>query len=302
MKKITIIILLIFWVVSLKINSQSQSVFGWSPYNFPPIPSNDLVTLSASTEVCSYPDITGYNNENSLEINIQRNGTGWSFITKTFSPPLTMGINTPSPNLNCNFVVKTTNTSIQLSTFVKHNNEWYFAAMISRTNLNNDWYIINNQDWYNTNGSGQLLTVDSVTIDTMIIYFYSYGQGANIILDTWFNSIYNPTPMVFDGFGDIISTLESINHPYPASFSLAQNYPNPFNPSTKLRFTIPISDFTNLTIYNILGQPVATLVNQELPFGTYEYDFNASQLPSGNYFYTLSTNGQKLTKKMILLR
>lgn len=293
--------LLIFWVVALKINSQNQSVFGWSPYNFPPIPSNDLVTLSASTEVRSYPIIAGYNNENSLEVNIQRNGTGWSFITKTFSPPLTMGINTPNPQLNCNFVVKTTN-NFQLSTLVKHNNEWYFAGMVGRANLGNDWCIINNQDWYNIDGSNQLLTVDSVAIDTMIIYFHSYGQGATLILDTWFNSIYNPVPMIFDGFGDILSTLEFINNIYPTSFSLEQNYPNPFNPSTKISFTIPISDFTNLTIYNILGQPVATLVNQELPYGTYEYDFNASQLPSGNYFYTLISGNCKITKKMILLK
>lgn len=300
MKKIVIILALVFWVVTLKINIQAQSVFGWSQYNFPTLPSNDLITLSASTETHSYPEITGYNNENSLEINIQRNTTGWSCITKTFSPPLTMGINTPNPQLNCNFVVKT-NDNFQLTTLIKYNNEWYFAGIIGRTFLGNNWYIINNQNWHNINGSGQLLTADSVTIDTAIIYFHSYGQGATLILDTWFNSIYNPIPMVFDGFGDILSTLETINNIYPNNFSLAQNYPNPFNSSTKIQFTIPTT-FVDLSIYNVLGQKISTLISQELSAGTFEYNFAATTLPSGIYFYSLKTENFVISKKMTLLK
>ena len=96
----------------------------------------------------------------------------------------------------------------------------------------------------------------------------------------------------------------------PGGFSLLQNYPNPFNPSTKIKYTIPqnviLSEaknlFVQLKIYDVLGNEVATLVNEEKPAGTYEVDFNAVNLTSGVYFYKLQAGGFVQTKKMILLR
>jgi len=104
----------------------------------------------------------------------------------------------------------------------------------------------------------------------------------------------------------------------PTEFSLAQNYPNPFNPSTKIRFTIPASSLNpfskgegtlvSLKIYDVLGNEVATLVNEEKPAGVYEVEFstgsfgNASNLSSGVYFYKISAGSFNETKKMILLR
>jgi len=88
----------------------------------------------------------------------------------------------------------------------------------------------------------------------------------------------------------------------PTAFSLSQNYPNPFNPSTEIRFTIPEESGVNLTVYNFLGQKVVTLVNKELPSGTYNTRFDASKYSSGVYFYTLKTNNYIMTKKMILLK
>ena len=93
----------------------------------------------------------------------------------------------------------------------------------------------------------------------------------------------------------------------PTEFSLSQNYPNPFNPSTKIKFEIPAQArndnmLVTLKIYDVLGNEVATLVNGEKPAGTYEVDFNASQLTSGVYFYKLQAGAFVQTKKMILLR
>ncbi|MBK7629523.1 MAG: T9SS type A sorting domain-containing protein [Ignavibacteriales bacterium] len=88
----------------------------------------------------------------------------------------------------------------------------------------------------------------------------------------------------------------------PETFSLEQNYPNPFNPSTKITFNLSQAGFTNLAIYNLLGQKVATIVNQELIAGRHTVDFDASNLSSGVYFYTIESGKNITTMKMMLLK
>jgi hypothetical protein len=85
-------------------------------------------------------------------------------------------------------------------------------------------------------------------------------------------------------------------------FNLSQNYPNPFNSSTTIRYEISEGSYVMLKVYDVLGNEVATLVNEEKPTGNYEVGFNASNLSSGIYFYTLSTGNFFSTKKMILLK
>jgi len=88
----------------------------------------------------------------------------------------------------------------------------------------------------------------------------------------------------------------------PKDFYLEQNYPNPFNPSTTIRFSIPSGTSVQLKVYNVLGNEIATIVNDELPAGNYSLDYDASNLPSGIYFYTLTTNDFSETKKMTLVK
>jgi len=90
-------------------------------------------------------------------------------------------------------------------------------------------------------------------------------------------------------------------------FELQQNYPNPFNPSTKLNYQLPERSFVTLKVYDILGNEVATLVNEEKPAGSYEVDFTVRQnsilsLSSGIYFYQLKTDSYINTKKMIIIK
>lgn len=100
---------------------------------------------------------------------------------------------------------------------------------------------------------------------------------------------------------DIINSLyETHGHSHPADYTLAQNYPNPFNPSTNIEFTVKDAEFVSLTVYNMLGEKIATLVNKELSAGKYSYNFDASELPSGIYIYRLSSPSGNLSKKMIL--
>ncbi|HSD62243.1 MAG TPA: T9SS type A sorting domain-containing protein [Ignavibacteriaceae bacterium] len=93
----------------------------------------------------------------------------------------------------------------------------------------------------------------------------------------------------------------------PFKFELAQNYPNPFNPSTVISYSIPEQSFVSLKIYNLLGQEVASLVNEEKSAGNYKVDFSTSgaagdNLASGIYIYRLTAGDLVQTKKMMLLK
>jgi photosystem II stability/assembly factor-like uncharacterized protein len=115
-----------------------------------------------------------------------------------------------------------------------------------------------------------------------------------------------------DGGGDPVDVDDELE--IPSKFILNQNYPNPFNPSTKIKFTIPFvkthrdaSLHTTLKVYDVLGNEIATLVNEELPAGEYEIEFNShsdegQNLTSGTYFYRLQSENFVETKKMILLK
>ncbi len=107
---------------------------------------------------------------------------------------------------------------------------------------------------------------------------------------------------VFDGDLGTIVSVESVPDVRPTAFALDQNYPNPFNPSTTIEFQIEKAGFVNLTVFNMLGQKVATLVNERLSAGAYKASFDASQLPSGLFFYTLDNGALRETKKMVFLK
>jgi len=87
-----------------------------------------------------------------------------------------------------------------------------------------------------------------------------------------------------------------------ASYKLNQNYPNPFNSTTKITYQVPEMSLVTLKVYGILGNEIATLINEEKPVGTYDLNWNAANLPSGVYFYRLQAGSFVETKKMILLK
>jgi hypothetical protein len=88
----------------------------------------------------------------------------------------------------------------------------------------------------------------------------------------------------------------------PGSFLLAQNYPNPFNPATTIKYQIPELNFVTIKVYDVLGNEITTLINEEKQVGNYEVEFNGSGLPSGIYFYRLQAIEFTQVKKMILLK
>ncbi len=102
---------------------------------------------------------------------------------------------------------------------------------------------------------------------------------------------------------DLTTSVEQINQ-IPAGFELKQNFPNPFNPTTKINFSIPERGFATLKVYDLLGNQVEVLVDEELNRGIYSLTFDAASISiaSGTYFYKLDFNGKSLTKKLLLIK
>jgi len=101
-----------------------------------------------------------------------------------------------------------------------------------------------------------------------------------------------------NGVTDIGDTKEVI----PTTFALEQNYPNPFNPTTIINYSIPVAGNYQLKVYNIIGEEVVTLLNNNVNAGNYSINFDASRLSSGVYLYRLIGNNVNLVKKMVLLK
>ena len=88
----------------------------------------------------------------------------------------------------------------------------------------------------------------------------------------------------------------------PTEFSLSQNYPNPFNPASKILFGLPEASHVSLEVFNIMGQLIETLVNDQMEAGYHEVYWNASAYSSGVYFYRIKAGAFFETKKMMLLK
>lgn len=147
---------------------------------------------------------------------------------------------------------------------------------------------------YLSNSDTTIIDEISYTNQTTDISFGRYPNGTGPFIQM------TPTFSVenIDGITDVEDQQSEV----PNIYSLSQNYPNPFNPSTQIKVSIPESGMYTLKVYNILGQQVALLLNEEVLPGTYNFTFDASNLTSGIYFYNFSGNNFSQTKKMMLLR
>jgi len=125
-------------------------------------------------------------------------------------------------------------------------------------------------------------TLYAVAIDTLN---YAWVGGA-------YSLIYTNSPVTFIKLDDEI----------PNDFTLSQNYPNPFNPTTTIEFSVPYASEVSIKIYNMLGQEIKTLINGGLQPGRYKVEFNASDLPSGVYFYIMRADKFAEMKKMLLIK
>lgn len=108
--------------------------------------------------------------------------------------------------------------------------------------------------------------------------------------------------LFYIAYGDSPTDVQEVSSAVPYRFALDQNYPNPFNPTTTIAFTVLGSGRTSLKVFDVVGREVATLVNEGLKAGSYEARFDATNLPSGVYFYQLTVGSFSLTRKMLLMK
>lgn len=138
--------------------------------------------------------------------------------------------------------------------------------------------------------------------ETGLIGYWKFDEGTGTITYDATSSHNDGTisgaTWVISGVLPVEQTINGI----PEEFSLEQNYPNPFNPGTKISWQSPVGSHQTLKVFDLLGNEVATLVNEEKPVGSYEVEFDASKLSSGIYFYRLQAGNFIQTKKMLLLK
>jgi len=128
------------------------------------------------------------------------------------------------------------------------------------------------------------------------------------VIDFYLDGIKSRDYIIWRSFGEVhqlVLKIDSDN--IPATFRLSQNYPNPFNPTTKIQYQLPENSFVSLTIYNILGEQIRTLVNEEKSAGNYTVSWNgkneqSEMVPSGVYYYQIKTADYSQTQKMVFLR
>jgi hypothetical protein len=138
------------------------------------------------------------------------------------------------------------------------------------------------------------LAYDPISLNTAVddSYPYYYWVGNDTA-----NSVYQALKWF-----QIPTDVEQTGGELPTEFTLAQNYPNPFNPATIIKFSIPEASRVTLKVYDILGEEVATLVDETKNTGNYEVDFDASDLASGMYIYRITAGNYVASKKMMLLK
>ncbi|MCK9409389.1 MAG: carboxypeptidase regulatory-like domain-containing protein, partial [Bacteroidetes bacterium] len=127
------------------------------------------------------------------------------------------------------------------------------------------------------------------------------GTGTSTVFDAAGDISYGGTDIVSAGW-NIVTPVEELTETIPQTFSLKQNYPNPFNPSTTIWFALPYSTHVRITIHDLLGRTIATLVDGQQTAGWKEVKWNAQALSSGMYFFRLQAGGYSNFKKMLLLK
>jgi hypothetical protein len=236
--------------------------------------TNGGVSFSNHNLTFSSNKILTYSNKIMVCVTGATNGGVWIFTDEAI--PVELISFTASVNLNAVRLNWTTATETNNQGFEIHKKKSEVRSQES------EWYVIGFVD-----GSG-------TTTETQVYNF----ADSDVKPGKYF---YRLKQVDFDGTFEYSQEIE-VEITAPNEFALFQNYPNPFNPSTKISWQLPAGSWQILKIYDVLGNEVATLVDEFKPAGRYEVEWNAGGLASGVYLYRLNAGSFTETKKMILLR
>ena len=166
----------------------------------------------------------------------------------------------------------------------------------------NSIYFVNSQTGFLVNNTNQIF----ITTDQGSVWSLSSSPVSEKFYCV--NFINNETGWIGGSNGLVLSTgllnigINHIGNSVPKQYLLHQNYPNPFNPVTNIKFDIPQRSNVKISVYDILGKEISVLVNEELNTGTFEVNWDASNFPSGVYFYKIETEDYSESKKMVLVK
>ena len=305
--------------------------FGWAGGNYPippPPPGAILVTTNGGT---NWINPNSYNGLAFTSIYFTDQHTGWAVALGMYSPGTIHKTTDGGLNWNLQYTANYAFTSVF---FTNPNIGWVVASngiilktinggvpveLISFTaEVDNNVVTLFWQTATETNNSGfEILRSTQNDNKGWERVEFVEGKGTTTDIQSYSFTdkpeagkyIYRLKQIDFDGTFAYSSEIE-VEVKAPNVFSLEQNYPNPFNPTTKIKYTIPASPKSSpkertlitMKIYDILGNEVATLVNEEQAPGVYEVEFEGTGLPSGVYFYQLMAGSFIETKKMVLMK
>jgi photosystem II stability/assembly factor-like uncharacterized protein len=146
-----------------------------------------------------------------------------------------------------------------------------------------------------TNSGGTWIAVNAGLAQSTIVTSFTVSE-TNLFAGTSSSGVWR-RPL-----NEMITAISSRSKEAPVQYELAQNYPNPFNPSTTIRYALPARSHVTLTVFNTLGQSVATLVNEDQDGGYHTAEFNGSGLASGVYFYRLQAGEFGKSRRLVLLK
>ena len=256
---------------------------------------NADVYLSANMGILDRNSVTDTNGtyhlgllSNELPVSNLNIGAGDAYDTSIVAPSYTISVVSSGDNITRDFIIFKTNSTIS-GTVTLNGNPPGYNMPIWASNPDSGRVAT-----FTGNGGGFMFHVTdkifNYTIDLEIPQGFEFNS---VIVHPGENNVQINLTLT-DVANDNSNTLNE--------FVLKQNYPNPFNPSTKISWQSPVSGKQTIKVYNVLGNEVATLVDEDKPAGNYQVEFDAGSLPSGVYFYTLKAGSYTQTRKMILLK
>ena len=261
-------------------------------------------------------------------------GDKWEYSRLTWDPGVSSETDTfyvevigdtLMPNQQSYFILSTDFLGVSRYIRADSNGVYYFNESDS-----SDWLVYNFnahlKESYKVDPSKddvpivELLNVDTLTIFGEVVntlsYSYNWMIGHNIVLSDKFGPVIHHTGgdgtstnldsrligCILDGIVYGTLTDVKVDKHIVSNFTLSQNFPNPFNPTTTIRYSIPEKSNVRINIYDIVGREVSMLLNEEKAPGQYEVNFDAGNLSSGIYFYSITAGTFNKIRKMLLLK